>query len=214
VPIKSIFQQAGCSVEEANRFNSSCWRRYAIASGPGCKAGADRPRCVIASIAGPVASSGIGCFRRWPPAMDYDQRGHGWQLREGTSVCPRRKRGAKAQAIGISRSGQTAEVRALTDTFGRPVALRVTAGNVCDITMSETLLAEVDDCRYLLADNGYDSDTCGPRSRRRARSPSFRAESHARGPSRRQAQIQVPNRGCRQTHPNQQVSSAEANRGC
>ncbi|MBP7337793.1 IS5 family transposase, partial [Niveispirillum sp.] len=43
-------------------------------------------------------------------------------------------------------------------TLGRPVALHVTAGNVSDITMAETLLAEVDDCRYVLADKGYDSD--------------------------------------------------------
>ncbi len=72
-------------------------------------------------------------------------------------MCPRRKRGAKAQAIGISRGGQTTKVHALTDTLGRPVALHVTAGNVSDITMAETLLAEVDDCRYVLADKGYDS---------------------------------------------------------
>lgn len=38
------------------------------------------------------------------------------------------------------------------------MALHVTAGNVSDITMAETLLAEVDDCRYVLADKGYDSD--------------------------------------------------------
>ncbi|MBP7339718.1 MAG: IS5 family transposase [Niveispirillum sp.] len=59
---------------------------------------------------------------------------------------------------GISRGGQTTKVHALTDTLGRPVALHVTAGNVSDITMAETLLAEVDDCRYVLADKGYDSD--------------------------------------------------------
>jgi Transposase DDE domain len=84
--------------------------------------------------------------------MDHNQRGHGWQLREGTSVCPRRKRGAKTQAIGLSRGGQTTKVHALTDTLGRPVALHVTAGNVSDITMAETLLAEIDDCRYVLMD--------------------------------------------------------------
>ena len=34
----------------------------------------------------------------------------------------------------------------------------MTAGNVADITMAEELLAEVEDCRYVLADKGYDSD--------------------------------------------------------
>ncbi len=36
--------------------------------------------------------------------------------------------------------------------------IKVTAGNVADITMAEALLAEVDRCRYVLADKGYDSD--------------------------------------------------------
>jgi len=103
--------------------------------------------------------------------MDYDQRGHGWQLREGTSLCPRRKRGTKAQAIGISRGGQTTKVHALTDTLGRPVALYVTAGNVCDITMAETLLAEVEDCRYILADKGYDSDKLRAKIREKGAKP-------------------------------------------
>lgn len=71
---------------------------------------------------------------------------------------PRRKRGAKNQAIGLSRGGQTTKIHALSDTLGRPTTLKLTAGNVSDITMAEALLAEVDDCRYVLADKGYDSD--------------------------------------------------------
>ena len=38
------------------------------------------------------------------------------------------------------------------------MVLTVTAGNVSDVTMAEALLAEVDSCRYVLADKGYDSD--------------------------------------------------------
>lgn len=37
------------------------------------------------------------------------------------------------------------------------VAMNVTAGNVKDITMAEALLAEVEDCRYVLADKGYNA---------------------------------------------------------
>lgn len=103
--------------------------------------------------------------------MDHDERGHGWQLREGTSVRSRRKRGAKAQAIGISRGGQTTKIHALSDTLGRPVALHVTAGNVSDITMAETLLAEVEDCRYVLADKGYDSDKLRAKIREKGAKP-------------------------------------------
>ena len=46
----------------------------------------------------------------------------------------------------------------MSDTLGRPVVLTVTAGNVSDVTMAEALLAEVDSCRYVLTDKGYDSD--------------------------------------------------------
>ena len=34
----------------------------------------------------------------------------------------------------------------------------MTAGNVSDIKMADALLAEIPDCRYVLADKGYDSD--------------------------------------------------------
>lgn len=116
--------------------------------------------------------------------MDHDQRGHGWQLREGTSLCPRRKRGAKAQAIGISRGGQTTKVHALTDTLGRPVALHVTAGNVSDITMAETLLAEVDDCRYVLADKGYDSDKLRAKIKEKGANPVIPGRKSRKNPIR------------------------------
>ncbi|QLH40022.1 MAG: IS5 family transposase [Defluviicoccus sp.] len=69
------------------------------------------------------------------------------------------KGGEGAQAIGLSRGGQTTKIHALSDTLGRPVVLKVTAGTVSDITMAEDLLAEVDTCRHILADKGYDSDT-------------------------------------------------------
>jgi transposase len=105
--------------------------------------------------AGSLASNSQGPVRR---AMDHRRRGDGRQLREGSSVRPRRKRGAKKQAIGISRGGQTTKIHALSDTLGRPVVLKVTAGNVADITMAGTLLAEVRGCRHVLADKGYDSD--------------------------------------------------------
>jgi transposase len=90
--------------------------------------------------------------------MDHHRHRDGWELREGASLCPRRKRGAKAQAVGLSRGGQTTKIHALSDTLGRPIGLKVTAGNVSDITMAEELLAEVDGCRHVLADKGYDSD--------------------------------------------------------
>ena len=90
--------------------------------------------------------------------MDHGGRGDGRQLREGAPLRPRRKRGAKNQEIGLSRGGQTTKIHALSDTLGRPVVIKLSAGNVPDIKMADALLAEVDGCRYVLADKGYDSD--------------------------------------------------------
>jgi transposase len=73
-------------------------------------------------------------------------------------VRPRRKRGVRTQAIGISRGGQTTKIHALSDTPGRPVVLKVTAGNVADIAMAETFPGEVKGCCHVLADKRYDSD--------------------------------------------------------
>ena len=46
----------------------------------------------------------------------------------------------------------------MSDTLGRPIVLKLTAGNVSDIKMADALLAEVDGCQYVLADKGYDAD--------------------------------------------------------
>ena len=54
--------------------------------------------------------------------------------------------------------GQTTKIHALSDTLGRPIVLKLSAGNVADIKMADALLAEMDDCSYVLADKGYDSD--------------------------------------------------------
>lgn len=46
------------------------------------------------------------------------------------------KKGAKAQAIGPSRGGQTTKIHALTDVVGRPFKLILTPGNVSDVTIA------------------------------------------------------------------------------
>lgn len=115
--------------------------------------------------------------------MDHRLSGDGRQLCKGPPLRARRKRGAKNQAIGLSRGGQTTKIHALSDTLGRPVALKVTAGNISDITMAEALLAEVNDCRYVLADKGMIPISCGIQSGQRAPSLSFPAENPANGKS-------------------------------
>ena len=51
---------------------------------------------------------------------------------EGASLGGRRKRGAFAQAIGISRGGRNSKLHALTDGEGRPLRFLLTGGQVAD----------------------------------------------------------------------------------
>ena len=79
-------------------------------------------------------------------------------LRQGPALSLRRKRGAKAPAIGPSRGGRTTKIHALTDVVGRPFALILTLGNVSDVTIAPELLARAGGARFVLADKGYDAD--------------------------------------------------------
>lgn len=46
----------------------------------------------------------------------------------------------------------------MTDLLGRPAILRLTPGNVADITMAEPLLDAAGRVRCLIADKGYDAN--------------------------------------------------------
>src|SRR4051795_7189817 len=52
----------------------------------------------------------------------------------------RRKRGEREQAIGRSRGGRTTKIHILIDAVGRPLAFRLTGGNIADITVAAPLL--------------------------------------------------------------------------
>jgi transposase len=83
----------------------------------------------------------------------------GFHLREGASLGARWQRGAKAQAIGISRGGQTTKVHVITDVVGRPAVIHLTPGNASDVKIAPELLARVPGrLRRLVADRGYDAD--------------------------------------------------------
>jgi transposase len=84
---------------------------------------------------------------------------HRQHLRESASLGTRRQRGAKAQAIGPSRGGQTTKIHALTDVLGRPGVLLLTPGNASDVRTAPEVLAEAPGrLRRLTADKGYDAD--------------------------------------------------------
>lgn len=61
--------------------------------------------------------------------------------------------------MGRSRGGLTSKIHALVDAEGRPVVLRLTAGQVHDSVEAEALLDGIlDEGVTLLADKGYDSN--------------------------------------------------------
>jgi transposase len=68
-------------------------------------------------------------------------------------------RGAKTQAIGLSRGGQTTKIHILTDVLGRPAVIRLTPGNVSDIRVADELIEAAGPVRRLIADRGYDANS-------------------------------------------------------
>lgn len=60
--------------------------------------------------------------------------------------------------MGRSRGGLTSKIHALVDAEGRPVTLRLTAGQVADCKEAEALIEGIAEGDILLADKGYDSD--------------------------------------------------------
>ena len=68
------------------------------------------------------------------------------------------QRGARTQAIGPSRGGQTTKVHLLADVLGRPVVVHLTPGNAGDVRTAPQVLAAVPGrLKRLIADRGYAS---------------------------------------------------------
>lgn len=59
---------------------------------------------------------------------------------------------------GRSRGGLTSKLHALVDAEGRPVALRLTAGQVADCAQADALTDDLAEGAILIADKGYDTD--------------------------------------------------------
>lgn len=93
--------------------------------------------------------------RLWRAAAGDDDRQHGGAR---PSRGKRRKRGERGQAIGRSRGGRTTKIHALVDQLGRPLAFRLTGGNIADITVAEPLLQATAASAWLIGDKGYDAD--------------------------------------------------------
>ena len=60
--------------------------------------------------------------------------------------------------MGRSRGGLTSKPHTLVDAEGRPVTLRLTAGQIADCTAADTLLDAMPKTSILHGDKGYDSN--------------------------------------------------------
>jgi transposase len=60
--------------------------------------------------------------------------------------------------MGRSRGGLTSKIHALVDAGGRPVALRLTGGQVHDSLEAQALLDAMPEGATLLADKGYNNN--------------------------------------------------------
>ena len=85
--------------------------------------------------------------------------GAGFDLCQGAPLGPWRQRGAKAQAIGPSRGGQTTKVHVIADVLGRPAVIHLTPGNASDVKSApEVIAAAPGRFKRLIADRGYDAN--------------------------------------------------------
>ena len=91
--------------------------------------------------------------------MDHRIRLPRQHLCEGAPLCSRRKRGARTQAIGPSRGGQTTKIHVLTDVLGRPAVVHLTPGNASDVRTAPEVLAKAPGrLKRLIADRGFDAN--------------------------------------------------------
>lgn len=59
--------------------------------------------------------------------------------------------------MGRSRGGLTSKIHACVDAEGRPVTIRLTAGQIADCQEAEYLIESLTEGDILLADKGYDT---------------------------------------------------------
>lgn len=90
--------------------------------------------------------------------LDRGDRPDRQQLYQGSPLCRWRKRGARANAIGISRGGRTTKIHALVDVLGRPLRLVLTPGNTSDVKGADLLIGETIGMKRVIADRGYDAN--------------------------------------------------------
>jgi transposase len=70
----------------------------------------------------------------------------------------RRQKGGQDRCLGRSRGGLTTKIHALVDKKGRPIKLKLTAGQASDVASAPELIADPPEDAMLIADKGYDAN--------------------------------------------------------
>jgi transposase len=83
--------------------------------------------------------------------------------------------------MGRSRGGLTSKLHALVDAEGRPVTLRLTAGQVADCKEAEALIDGLGEGDILLADKAYDSDAIRAKAKQRKAWANIPPKANRRG---------------------------------
>jgi transposase len=68
------------------------------------------------------------------------------------------KKGGVDRCLGRSRGGLTTKLHALVDAQGRPILIKLTAGQASDIASAKDLIGHLAPGSMLLADKGYDAN--------------------------------------------------------
>src|SRR5271166_2752588 len=66
--------------------------------------------------------------------------------------------GGQDRCLGRSRGGLTTKIHALVDKKGRPIKLKLTAGQASDVASAPELIADLPEEAMLIADKGYDAN--------------------------------------------------------
>ncbi len=66
--------------------------------------------------------------------------------------------GGQDRCLGRSRGGLTTKIHALVDKKGRPIKLKLTAGQASDVASAAELIADLPEEAMLIADKGYDAN--------------------------------------------------------
>lgn len=100
-----------------------------------------RSNMVHTSRAGASEEFGRASLPLSPPLRNARPSGVGQQPCENPPLRQRRKRGAQAQAIRLTKGGRNSKIHAVVDEFCRPWVFILTPGNTADCVMAEVCVS-------------------------------------------------------------------------